>query len=295
MQSPSKLSNLDSASSRPSNINPASFRPPNLTLSTSSSIQPNLPGPRDQLSSVPQPLNLPPQASTPSLQPHPPSGIVQSKHVSGGLSNSQQGFPSSVNVRHAKSNPPVLQRVHGRTEPTYSESDQSSLHSIEKNLRNWKTAKTRSEEKYERRDDKVQKSMRNMDELNKKRVEHLKNLKREIKILEKIERKISKGETELEDTSVDNSEYSTTKVMESPTRKLTYIKGSARTRNDDTTVTDVFTVSRDAVDEGTTTRQLTKGLGNEDPRFDSSDKSSVLSLLTESSHRNEINVKIIIL
>jgi len=128
--------------------------------------------------------------------------------------------------------------------------------------------------------------MRNMDELNKKRVEHLKNLKREIKILEKIERKISKGETELEDTSMDNSEYSTTKVMESPTRKLTYIKGSARTRNDDTTVTDVFTVSRDAVDEGTTTRQLTKGLGTEDPRFDSSDKSSVLSLLTESSHRS---------
>ena len=178
-----------------------------------------------------------------------------------------------------------------------TESDQYSfqLPQARKQARTWETGKTRSEEDYERgRSTKgaAQGSLLSMDELRRKRTEHLSILKREIERLERLEKRLPAGETSLAsperrlptgEASFGNSASGTTKA--SPTRKLTYTKGSARA--DDTTVTEAFTVSRDAVDEGhvTRTREVKKKNNTQINTFQSSEKSSTLSLLSESSSR----------
>ena len=119
----------------------------------------------------------------------------------------------------------------------------------DKNLRHWKTSRTRSEEKFERREKvtshRTAKDVDTVDELNRKRIEHLKNLKREIRILEKIERKLSKDSVF---SSTSSESVTGGQLPDSPTRKLTFVKTSAR-GTDTTTVTENLQ-SRDTLDRG---------------------------------------------
>ena len=137
----------------------------------------------------------------------------------------------------------------------------------------WKLTKTRSEEKYERRGRKKLKNVEIVDDLNKKRIEHIHNLKRELKILERLEKQIS-----LKEDSSTNSSASSM-LPASPTRKLTFVRNSVH-GNDTTTVTDILAASKDTTDTGRPGEDKGIQVGRME-----SDLSSTLSLISEQNHR----------
>ena len=124
-----------------------------------------------------------------------------------------------------------------------TESPPSSLHNSENSVKHWRLEQTRSELKYEKTVQKSVKRLETLDDHNKKRIEHIRNLKRELKSLERFERKIClERKCSTSSTSVEN-------VPDSPTRKLTYVRGSVRTENESTTVTDILAESMNLADK----------------------------------------------
>ena len=140
----------------------------------------------------------------------------------------------------------------------------------------WKVDKTRSEERYERCERKKVNSSKEvefLDDINKKRVEHIRNLKKELKILERLENQISFPD------SSSTSTWTKSKPAESPTRKLSSNRKALHT-NDTTTVTDNLLISRDV----TNPDRQGEDKGIQVGRIDS-DLSSTLSLISETNHR----------
>ena len=151
---------------------------------------------------------------------------------------------------------------------------------------NWRAGKTKSEERYEKNHvDSTNESIEGADLLNKKRAEHLRILKRELKILERLERENKKenvATNSTKSTSINSTKSSNLSssgpTHDIPTRKLSYnkrsqpledvskIEGEATRTRDSTTITD-FALSKDTTDKKDETKTLTeneKNTENED-------------------------------